>query len=203
MVNRWVPYNPNPIPGNRVGDCTVRAISKATGNDWEETYAGLCACGYVMSDMPSADHVWGSYLRKNGFRRYIVDDHGKDSYTVRDFCVDNPEGVFILAITGHVVCVVDGFYYDTWDSGGEIPIYYWKSAKESSVRIWEYTDNELNELRSSCNFTRAELELFNYRSREYSLEDCADFMNLSTSTIKRVNAKMKAKIERVKNSWRA
>jgi hypothetical protein len=23
------------------------------------------------------------------------------------------------------VCAVDGFYYDSWDSGQEIPVYYW------------------------------------------------------------------------------
>lgn len=34
-------------------------------------------------------------------------------------------GTYILALSGHVVTVVDGDWYDTWDSGGEIPIYYW------------------------------------------------------------------------------
>lgn len=29
-------------------------------------------------------------------------------------------------IDGHVVCVQDGFYWDTWDSGQEIPVYYWE-----------------------------------------------------------------------------
>jgi len=32
----------------------------------------------------------------------------------------------ILALSGHVVCVMDGDYYDTWDSGGEVPLYYWR-----------------------------------------------------------------------------
>lgn len=33
-------YNPNP-QNNLVIDCTVRAISKATGQSWDETYIGL------------------------------------------------------------------------------------------------------------------------------------------------------------------
>lgn len=123
-MSRYIPYNPNPAK-NRVGDCTVRAISKALNQDWEQTYAGLTAYGFMFSDMPSANHVWGAYLRHNGFKRYIVDDKGQDIYTVNDFCRDNPQGVFVLAITGHVVCVRDGHYYDSWDSGTEIPIYYW------------------------------------------------------------------------------
>lgn len=127
-MSRYIPYNPNPTRGN-VGDCTVRAISKALNQTWEKTYAGLSAYGYMLSDMPSANHVWGAYLRRNGFNRYIVDDKGQDIYTVEDFCRDNPEGVYVLAIDGHVVCVCDGSYYDSWDSGLEIPIYYWTKGK--------------------------------------------------------------------------
>lgn len=121
---RYKPYNPNPAR-NCVGDCTVRAITKATGKEWKEVYLALSAYGFFLSDMPSANHVWGAYLRSQGFKRHIVDDHGQDLYTVEDFCIDNPTGTYILAIDGHVVCVENGCYYDSWDSGQEIPMYYW------------------------------------------------------------------------------
>lgn len=116
-------YNPNP-DRNRVGDCTIRAICKATGKRWETVYVILCSFGFSGRDMPSANMVWGRYLRDLGFRRYLIDDD-TGNYTVADFCRDHPKGTYILAIDGHVVCVVDGFYYDSWDSGQEIPIYYW------------------------------------------------------------------------------
>lgn len=119
-------YNPNPISNQRVGDCSIRAICKATGKDWETVFAGVMVYACALSDMPSSNHVWGAYLRRAGFRRYIVDDHGQDVYTVEDFCRDHPQGLYILCIEGHVVCAEDGCYYDTWDSGGEIPIYYWE-----------------------------------------------------------------------------
>lgn len=122
----WIYYNPNPC-GRNAGDCTVRAISKALKQDWGTTYAGLTAYGFIRSDMPSANHVWGAYLLHNGFRQYIISGYGEDIYTVKDFCRDNPKGVFILALDGHVVCAENGNYYDTWDSGDEIPIYYWES----------------------------------------------------------------------------
>lgn len=67
------------------------------------------------------------------------------------------------------------------------------------MKIWDFTERELSHLRAVCNFTRAERELFDYRSMEYSLEDCADSMNMSLSTVKRINKKMKAKIFRVLN----
>ena len=125
----WIPYNANPA-GRNVGDCTVRAISKALGEDWEKCYSGMAVQGFVLCDMPSANHVWGAYLRSRGFHRHIIPDECPDCYTVRDFCRDHPEGMFILALSGHVVAVQDGDYYDTWDSGNEIPIYYWQREEK-------------------------------------------------------------------------
>lgn len=124
-TNKHIYYNPNP-DGNRVGDCTVRALCRATGKSWDEVYTGLSAYGFEFKDMPSADKIWGAYLEDHGFKAYMIDKHGKRRYTVTDFCEDNPEGTYILAIGGHVVCVVDGYFYDSWDSGNETPLYYWK-----------------------------------------------------------------------------
>lgn len=121
----FIRYNPNPT-NRQVGDCTVRALSKALGQDWETTYTGLSLQGFLMSDMPSANHVWGAFLRAKGFCRKHLPESCPDCYTVKDFCNEHREGVFILAIDGHVVCVKNGNYYDTWDSGNEIPIYYWE-----------------------------------------------------------------------------
>ena len=118
-------YNTNPI-NKRVGDCTVRAISKALGQSWECTYIGLCLEGFCKSDMPTANNVWGAYLRRNGFERHIIECEDPDTYTVEDFCKDNPKGVFVLAISGHVVAVENGKYFDSWDSGNEVPVFYWK-----------------------------------------------------------------------------
>lgn len=120
-------YNPNPT-GKRVGDCAVRALCKATGLCWTGVFAGLCLKALELHDMPSANQVWGAYLRSQGFRRYILPDTCPDCYTVQDFCADHPEGLYVLAMNGHVVCVEDGDWYDSWDSGAESPVYYW--AKE-------------------------------------------------------------------------
>lgn len=120
----FVEYNPNPRH-SRVGDCAVRAVSKATNQDWETAYTGLYVKGYSMGDLPSANAVWGSYLRDKGFKREIVPNTCPDCYTVRDFCRDHPRGMFVLALDGHVVTVFDGDYFDTWDSGNETVLYYW------------------------------------------------------------------------------
>lgn len=118
-------YNPNPN-GTYTGDCVVRAITKAMDTDWDTAYMELAVQGYLMSDMPSANHVWGAYLRENGFVRKAIPNTCPDCYTIRDFCIDNPSGLFVLATGTHVVTVKDGDYYDTWDSGNEIPVYYFE-----------------------------------------------------------------------------
>ena len=113
-MSRWKKFNPNPS-ARRVGDCVIRAICKALDIDWETAFSGVMVKACQLSDMPSANVVWGAYLRDHGFRRNIVDDHSQYVYTVDDFCRDHPVGTYILAIDGHVVCVQDGFYWDTWD----------------------------------------------------------------------------------------
>ncbi len=124
----YASYNPNPR-GRRVGDCVIRAISKATGQDWDATYAGVALKGYELCDMPSSDYVWGEYLKSKGFHRYVVPDNYGADYTVDTFTRDHPKGTYILAISGHVVCVVDGEYYDSWQSGDCVPLYYWSKEE--------------------------------------------------------------------------
>lgn len=121
----YVFSNPNPEK-NLVGDCVIRAISIVMGREWEDVYIDVVLQGFMMKDMPSSNAVWGSYLHRMGYRRTVIPNTCPDCYTVKDFCEDNPQGTFILATGTHVIAVKDGNYFDTWDSGNEIPIYYWK-----------------------------------------------------------------------------
>lgn len=123
------PYNPNPT-GKNVGDCTVRALTKGLGKGWEEIYTALALQGYMMGDLPSANAVWGAYLRHKGWIRHIIPDTCPDCYTVSEFAAEHPHGTYILALSGHVVCVSDGDLWDSWDSSGEVPLYYWERNEQ-------------------------------------------------------------------------
>ena len=122
-------YNPNPT-GRRVGDCAVRAVAKALGEDWETAYTMIAMNGYAMGDMPSSDSVWGAVLRQNGFYRASVPNECPDCYTAADFIKDHPKGTYVLGFSGHVATVVDGILYDSWNSLNEIPVYYWYRKDE-------------------------------------------------------------------------
>ena len=124
----FIDYNPNPV-GRRVGDCSVRAISKALGVDWETAYAMIASNGFAMGDMPSSNSVWGAVLRQNGFKKQAIPNSCPDCYTIRSFAKDNPRGTFVVGTGSHAVAVINGSYYDAFDSGHETPIYYFR--KES------------------------------------------------------------------------
>jgi hypothetical protein len=128
-VEVWMSYNENP-DGNRVGDCTVRAIATVLGQSWEQTSVELFVQSFIMRSMMSENDVWGAYLYRKGFQRGIFTEICPSCYTVRDFCRENPKGRYILAISGHVAAVIDGNLYDTWDSSDEHPVYYWAKKEE-------------------------------------------------------------------------
>jgi hypothetical protein len=125
----WIPYNPNPT-GRNVEDCSVRAITKALGVDWETAYALIAQNGYQMGDMMHSNSVWGALLREHGFYRSALPNTCPSCYTAEDFARDNPHGVFVLGFGRHVATVVDGNIYDSWDSSKEIPQYFWYKKED-------------------------------------------------------------------------
>ena len=118
-------FNPNPRTA-KVGDCAVRAIAKALDIDWYQAYVMLAIEGLTQCDMPSANNVWGAVLRQNCFCRASIPAECPDCYTVGDFIREYPVGVYVVALKNHVVTVVDGVLYDTWNSMDENPIYFWR-----------------------------------------------------------------------------
>ena len=125
----WQYINKNPR-GRSVGDCTVRAISAATGNGWEETYLDLCLFGLLMADMPSSNSVTTAYLRKKGFRLRTISDDCPDCYTIADFCKDHPQGTYIIGTGSHLTTVIDSVLWDSWDSSNECPVYYFEKMED-------------------------------------------------------------------------
>ena len=117
-------YNANPYK-IRVGDCVIRAISKALNQPWQDTYIDLTIQGYLMGDLLSSNAVWGAYLKSKNFTRDIISNDCPECYTIEDFCNEHPKGTYIIGTGTHAVCVEDGCVFDTWNSSGEVPIYFY------------------------------------------------------------------------------
>lgn len=121
----WVRVNPNP-KRQEVPDCVIRALCFAFNESWYEIYDDLCDVGRKDCNMPSADAVWGHYLQMRGGRPFLLPKNCPECVTIRAFCRMYPKGVYIIGTGSHAVAVIDGDYYDSWDSGSEVPSFFWK-----------------------------------------------------------------------------
>lgn len=121
----WIKYNPNPA-GIQTIDCTVRAICAVTGWPWASAHKALCDYARGMYTMPSADAAWWGFLQDLGFDRRGMIDQCPECYTVADFAADHPRGVYILGPHQHAVAVINGDWWDSWDSGNTVPTYYFR-----------------------------------------------------------------------------
>lgn len=119
---RYVYYQPNKKDvGDEYGDCQIRAVSKALGCTWIEAFdmvIPICREEQTMMIFDAPVPVRARMLDKLGFDYHgITNKKGTKRPTVDSFAKDHPEGSFICNVAHHEVAVVDGKYYDTWDSG--------------------------------------------------------------------------------------
>lgn len=121
----YIYYNPNP-KGKHVTDCVIRMLCRLENLTWLEAFDELTDICRREFSMPSNDKMWSLMLKRRGYTKYLLPDDLYDIYTVRDFCRDHPVGKYCLKTSGHVVAVVNGDYYDSFDSGDKEPIYYWR-----------------------------------------------------------------------------
>lgn len=125
MKAMWIRCNPNPL-GKVTTDCVVRAIAIATNQSWRKVYDDLCRLGAKMCEMPNANSVWGMYLEEMGLKQFLLPESCPKCITIRAFCDRYPEGTYVIGTGGHAVACLDGDWYDSWDSGSEVPTYFWR-----------------------------------------------------------------------------
>lgn len=132
-------YNAN--PQNRItGDCTFRAICTALEQSWEQTVMEMaemsCKTGYAINDKKGIER----YLESKGWKKQKQprkDDNTK--FTGKEFCeqLQDDPWIFtgkeyyyaarIVAVIGghHIVAIVNGKVYDTWNSTCKTIGNYW------------------------------------------------------------------------------
>jgi len=126
----WIPYNEHPY-GYTIDDCVLRAIATYFDISWEQAYLMVVAKGYEMKLFPTnMNLVWESMLLDKGLTKYYIPNTCPMCVTVEKFANDHPHGSYILGTTTHALAVINGSYYDTWDSGQEYPVYYFAKKGE-------------------------------------------------------------------------
>ena len=118
-------FNNNPLGRNKVGDCSVRAVSKALGVSWDDAHDMLSDMSKNMGTIMNDNDVISAVLRMHGFYKENLPCTDRDCYTVREFANENPRGTYVVGTGSHVVAIINGDYYDSWPSGDESVIYFW------------------------------------------------------------------------------
>ena len=123
----WRRFQPNPF-NISTSDCTVRSVCAVTGLDWRTAHRILCELSGELGEMPDRNRSWWSFLRAIGFSQFRLIDTCPNCYTVADFARDHPRGRYILGPHEHAVAVIDGDWWDSWDSGDTVPMYYFEEG---------------------------------------------------------------------------
>lgn len=124
----WIYANPNPEKKN-VPDCVIRSICIALNKPWLEVSDELYNVARRDLSITSDDNVWGHYLYTLGFTPFLIPKACPQCITVNEFTKMYPKGIYIIGTGSHAVAVIDGNYYDTWDSGDQIPTFFWRIGK--------------------------------------------------------------------------
>lgn len=64
------------------------------------------------------------------------------------------------------------------------------------MQIRDLTMSEADYLQAVCNFTKEENKLFELRLQDITLEECAERMNISVPTVKRISQRVNKKIKK-------
>ena len=115
-------YQPNEKDHkDKVGDCQIRALCKVLELSWVEAFdLTIPICRELQTyTMFDCDYEkTREAMDKLGFcYTGITNKKGTTRPTVWKFAKDHPNGRYIVKVAHHIVAVVDGKYYDTWDSG--------------------------------------------------------------------------------------
>ncbi len=70
-------------------------------------------------------------------------------------------------------------------------------SRSKQIKVCDFTQREIEVFLQRANFTPDEETLFLLRSKNYTLEESAEEMNVSSKTAYRINKKIKQKIIKV------
>ena len=101
-------YNAN-VLGKYENDCTVRAISFATGKSWDETYERLSDIAQYEGTMMDDRNFIRKYLN-NKYRRLPI-----KADTVGEIAAEYPDNILLITMNSHITCSKYGVIYDSFD----------------------------------------------------------------------------------------
>ena len=80
----------------------------------------------LQKDLQNANTVWGQVLKNKGFVKRNLPCIERSCYTVREFALSHPHGIYVVGDGSHAIAVIDGHYVDTYDSGDRNVLFYYQ-----------------------------------------------------------------------------
>lgn len=117
---RYEYYQPNEKNGmNGAGDCSIRTLTKILGRGWKESFDELAAVAREEQCMPNTMLCIRKFLESRGFVYFRMENQGerRKKKTVKEFASEHRIGKYILITKNHMLALIDGTYYDSFDSG--------------------------------------------------------------------------------------
>lgn len=130
-MKRYKYYQPNAKDlKDKQGDCAIRALTKFYEIAWLEAFDMLV--GYAresQTTINSLTNIKTLFENSNVPYTSVYKQKSKNKETVLSFSKKHPKGRYTLYVRvgygTHLVTVVDGIYYDTWDCGERYVYGYW------------------------------------------------------------------------------
>lgn len=180
---KYISYNAN-TRNKAVGDCTKRALSLAFGLDYDDVSREL---NQIKRDRGqtryNSDSVWTKFTDRRNVR-FIKDNRG---INLDEFCQEHPTGTYLI-LTGkpardyadHIVCVIDGNIYDSWNSGDQ-KVFKYALVNSAASADWDYQSTTMQDIfQDLCDYaseycsqlqTKYSTYLANLQLRSYSVKD--------------------------------
>lgn len=106
---------------DRIGDCVVRALTIATGEDYQEVRRELWWTSYKNGDMPNSKANSEEFLKKRGF----IKEKKIKGFRLADYPV-NPKETYVVVLANHLTCLDQGLVRDIWDCRSSYPYNVWR-----------------------------------------------------------------------------
>ena len=104
--------NVNP-KGKKVSDCTVRAFALAHNISWYKAYDILSEYAkeqcIILDDTTFIDDFLSE---RYDYNCYKCDNK---AITVRELTYLYNHGTYLITMSGHITCMINGIIYDIWD----------------------------------------------------------------------------------------
>jgi hypothetical protein len=111
-------YNNNKL-GLYEDDCTVRAISLAENDTWDNTYDKLSDLAQERGTMMDKREFIIDYLDER-YPRLLFDPK-----TVGEVSGENPDKTLLITMPGHITCSLCGIVLDSYDCRDRQAEYAW------------------------------------------------------------------------------